>query len=118
MAFICLFLYLGQDNDCTCLNENSKTVEDFYAELDRVEELVEEMDDYSTIIARNTEIPYVGEGQEAGECLMEDISRNMGPSDLFLNRENGRKKQLMERYRDPTKPMFDPSGCKNVFIMF
>ena len=102
----------GQDNDCSCLNANTKTLENFYAELDRVEELVEELDDYSTIIARNTEIPYVGEGQEAGECLMEDISRNMGPSDLFINRENGRKRQLMERYRDPTKPLFDHTYSK------
>ena len=88
-------------------------MEHFYAELDRVEELVEEFDDHSDTVARYTEIPYVGEGQEAGEfCLMADISRNMGPSDLFLNRENGRKRQLMERYRIPNKPMFDHTYSK------
>ena len=111
--FHSIFIFTGQDNDCTCLSVNTKTVKDFYAELDRVEELVEEFDDHSTTIARYTEIPYVGDGQEAGEvCLMPDISRNMGPSDLFLNRENGRKGQLMERWRIPNKPLFDHTYSK------
>ena len=107
-------LHAGQDNDCTCLTVNAKTVEDFYAELERVEELVEEFDDQSLVIARNTEIPYVGVGQSAQEdCTMEDISRNMGPSLLFLNRESGRKGQLMQRYRDHNKPLFDHTYSKS-----